>query len=145
MKFISHSLDETISLAKMFARGLNPGDVVISYGNLGAGKTAFSKGIGLGLGVKQIINSPTFNIMKVYKGEKLNFYHIDAYRLEDKDAVSDIGLDEAISSNDGISYIEWPMFISNYLKDVKNIYTVWISYNDDGTRTIKIEEGYYEE
>ncbi|MCI2069458.1 MAG: tRNA (adenosine(37)-N6)-threonylcarbamoyltransferase complex ATPase subunit type 1 TsaE [Bacilli bacterium] len=141
MDFISHSLNETIQLGKMFARGLKAGSVVLARGELGAGKTAFAKGLALGLGIKQIVNSPTFNIMKVYFGKELKLYHIDAYRLEDPAAVSDIGFDEAIGNKDGIAFIEWPDFIASYFSDEQLVYSVSIREGKNSERIISIKEG----
>lgn len=141
IKLVSHSPYETKTLGKMLSRSLLPGSIVVAYGDLGAGKTVIAKGIADGLGVKQIVNSPTFNIMKVYKGKALTFYHIDAYRLESPTAVSDIGLDEALGDKDGIAFVEWPEYIPQWLEGYKNIITIHIHMEKDGTRTIGIEEG----
>jgi tRNA threonylcarbamoyladenosine biosynthesis protein TsaE len=127
MEFISNGQNDTLTLAKMFGRTLKGGEVILAYGELGAGKTAFCKGLALGLGIRQIVNSPTFNMMKVYPNPKgLNLYHIDAYRLESKDAVSDIGFDEAIGNPDGVAFVEWPDFIKDYWKDEKKVYVLHI-------------------
>ncbi|WP_440896783.1 tRNA (adenosine(37)-N6)-threonylcarbamoyltransferase complex ATPase subunit type 1 TsaE [Amphibacillus sp. Q70] len=104
---------ETKRLARKLALLLRPNDVVTLIGELGAGKTTFTKGIGEGLGVKRTINSPTFTIVKSYQGE-LVLHHIDAYRLEDSD--EDIGFDEYFY-DDGITVVEWPQFIESYLPE----------------------------
>ncbi len=145
MNFITKSLAQTINLGQYFARSLKGGEIIIAYGDLGSGKTAFAKGLAKGLNINQIVNSPTFNIMKVYQGDKLNFYHIDAYRLEDKNAVTEIGLDEAIGNKDGICFVEWPQFISSYLKDGQVVYTMRFTTCKDNSRMISIKEGYYDE
>lgn len=137
MDFISHSLNETMKLGEMLARGLKPGSVVLAYGDLGAGKTALAKGLAKGIGIKQIVNSPTFNIMKVYSGSQLKLYHIDAYRLEDPNAVSDIGFDEALGNADGICYIEWPEYMEEWFKDLKTV-RISISILDNGDRKISV-------
>lgn len=141
MLFETRSLKETEVLAKLFARCLAPGSLVIAKGNLGAGKTAFAKGLAQGLGVKNIVNSPTFNIIKVYEADRsLSFYHIDAYRLEDKDAVRDIGLEEILGDRSGICYVEWGEFISEFLDQVKDsVYTVEIEFLTETRRKIRIE------
>jgi tRNA threonylcarbamoyladenosine biosynthesis protein TsaE len=139
MEFISKSPKETLVLGTMLARSLTPGSVVLAYGDLGAGKTAFCKGLAVGLGIKQIVNSPTFNIMKVYYGQPLKLYHIDAYRLEDPKAVSDIGFDEAIGNPDGIAFVEWPDFIAKWIK-ASHVIEVRIAELADGSRKIGIEE-----
>ena len=140
MKFICKTENETKNLAKTFARSLVGGEIILARGTLGAGKTAFGQGLALGLGVKNNVNSPTFNIMKVYQGKKLNFYHIDAYRLEGEDAVTDIGLDEVLGNENGVSYIEWPNYIDFLLKEYKNLILVNIVINDDESREITLEE-----
>lgn len=142
MEFISKSLKETNTLAKMFARTLKPGSVIISDGDLGAGKTAFAKGVAEGLGVKEIVNSPTFNIIKVYQAKSLEFIHIDAYRLEDASASKDIGIDEYLGDENCISYIEWSEFIKEYIALVskEKIYHVYIDYLSNSVRKIRIEK-----
>jgi tRNA threonylcarbamoyladenosine biosynthesis protein TsaE len=140
MDFISNSPAETYNLGKCLARGLHPGSVVLAYGTLGAGKTAFAKGVAAGLEIKQIVNSPTFNIMKVYQGKNLKLYHIDAYRLEDPNAISDIGFDEAIGNPDGITYIEWPDYISKWFKAEQNLIVVRLEMLSEKKRKISIEE-----
>jgi len=140
MKFVSHSAHETQIIAKSLARGLEAGSIILGSGELGAGKTAFAKGLALGLGIKQIVNSPTFNIMKVYQGERLKLYHIDAYRLEDPDSISEIGLEEALGEKDGISFVEWPRFISNIIDDYSSYITCRISVLPNGDRLIELNE-----
>lgn len=86
------------------------------------------------------VNSPTFNIIKEYLGNKLNFYHIDAYRLEDKNSVSDIGFEEIFGDLESISYVEWPEFIIDYLKGY-NVIKLTITPDDNtGYRKISLEE-----
>ena len=105
--------EETKHLAEKIALLLRPNDCLTLSGDLGAGKTTFTKGIGIGLGVKRTINSPTFTIVKVYQGEK-TLYHIDAYRLEDEE--EDIGFDDYFYG-DGVTVVEWPQYISSFLPD----------------------------
>ena len=103
LKLVSHSAAETKALASKIIRLLSGGDVVLLEGDLGAGKTTFTKGIGKALGVEKTINSPTFTIMKCYKG-KYPLYHLDLYRLNGVNQEFD--LEEYIDS--GIAVIEWP-------------------------------------
>ncbi|MFB1052215.1 tRNA (adenosine(37)-N6)-threonylcarbamoyltransferase complex ATPase subunit type 1 TsaE [Paraliobacillus sp. JSM ZJ581] len=112
-KVITNTTEETIKIAEKLAVLLRPGDVVTLQGDLGAGKTTFTKGLGIGLGVTRTINSPTFTIVKEYMGE-LPLYHMDVYRLEESD--EDIGFDEYFNG-DGISVVEWPQFITAFLPD----------------------------
>lgn len=106
-----NTTEETMKLAEKLAMLLRPGDVVTLQGNLGTGKTTFTKGLGIGLGIKRTINSPTFTIVKEYMGE-MPLYHMDVYRLEESE--EDIGFDEYFSG-DGISVVEWPQFITPFL------------------------------
>lgn len=110
-EFEVNTPEETEQLAQKLALLLRPNDVVTLTGDLGAGKTTFTKGLGKGLGVKRTINSPTFTIVKTYQGEK-PLYHIDAYRLEDQE--EDIGFDDYFYG-DGITVVEWPSFIASFL------------------------------
>ncbi|WP_096186821.1 tRNA (adenosine(37)-N6)-threonylcarbamoyltransferase complex ATPase subunit type 1 TsaE [Evansella halocellulosilytica] len=111
--FLSHSEQETWDLAKKIAFHLQPGDVVTLEGDLGAGKTSFTKGLAKGLGVERNVNSPTFTIMKEYEG-RLPLYHMDAYRLEDE--MEDLGLGDYFEGQ-GITVVEWPSMIEEQLPD----------------------------
>ncbi|API91634.1 tRNA (adenosine(37)-N6)-threonylcarbamoyltransferase complex ATPase subunit type 1 TsaE [Virgibacillus pantothenticus] len=105
--------DTTIHLGENLAMLLNPGDVVTLEGDLGTGKTTFTKGIAAGLGVKRNVSSPTFTIIKEYEGE-IPFYHMDVYRLENSE--EDIGFDEYFNG-EGITVVEWPQFIGSFLPE----------------------------
>jgi len=107
----SGSMEETIRLGERLAVLLKPGDVITLEGELGAGKTTFTKGIANGLGIKDTLSSPTFTIIKEYKGD-LPLYHMDAYRLEHSE--EDLGFEEYFNG-DGISVVEWAQFIDEFL------------------------------
>lgn len=111
---LTHSKEETKALGKAIASFLCPGDVVILTGDLGAGKTTLTSGVGEGLNVQEDVLSPTFNLLKCYFKGRIPFYHIDAYRLEGQNI--EIGLDEAIEG-DGACFIEWPQFIMPLIPD----------------------------
>ena len=100
-----------IDFGEKLAGLLFPGSILTLEGELGAGKTTFTKGIGKGLGIKKVINSPTFTIVKVYQG-KLPLYHFDAYRLEGQD--DDLGFEEIFDSDD-VCVVEWANFIEDIL------------------------------
>ncbi|QKY71223.1 tRNA (adenosine(37)-N6)-threonylcarbamoyltransferase complex ATPase subunit type 1 TsaE [Lentibacillus sp. CBA3610] len=126
----THSETETVRIAESLALLLKPGDVVTLEGDLGAGKTTFTKGLANGLGIKRTVNSPTFTIIKEYHGE-MPLYHMDVYRLEDSD--EDIGFEEYFGG-DGICVIEWAHFIQDYLP--AEYLNIKISYIDDRTRLL---------
>src|SRR5690625_2599086 len=99
----THTERETMKVAEKLALLLNPGDVITLEGELGSGKTVFSKGIANGLGIKRAVTSPTFTIIKEYEGE-LPFYHMDAYRLEHSE--EDMGFDEYFRSEEHTSELQ---------------------------------------
>lgn len=107
------NLEATLSLGKKLGELLQPGMLITLDGDLGAGKTTFTKGIGQGLQIKRVINSPTFTILKQYRG-RLQLSHFDAYRLEGQD--NDLGFEEIFDSDD-VCVVEWPEFISDILPE----------------------------
>ena len=126
---------ETIELGNKLATSLPSGAVVLLCGDLGAGKTTLVRGIAKGLHIKEVVQSPTFNIMKVYfKGDR-PLIHIDAYRLADIN--TDIGLDEFIGYESGITVIEWPDFIKDLLPDES--ISITLLRKGDEIREITIE------
>jgi tRNA threonylcarbamoyladenosine biosynthesis protein TsaE len=112
-KLKTESPEETMQLAEKLAEIVQPGDVITLEGDLGAGKTSFTKGFAKGLGVKRVVNSPTFTIIKEYKG-RIPLYHMDVYRMEDE--MEDLGLEEYFYG-EGVSVIEWPSMIPNQLPE----------------------------
>lgn len=110
----THSKDETKKLGTFLAPLFERGDVVLLEGDLGAGKTTFTSGVGVGLHAEEDVISPTFNIMKCYFKGRIPMYHIDAYRLENQNI--ELGLDEYIEG-DGVCLIEWPVYIKPLLPD----------------------------
>ncbi|WP_071461342.1 tRNA (adenosine(37)-N6)-threonylcarbamoyltransferase complex ATPase subunit type 1 TsaE [Bacillus massilinigeriensis] len=111
--FISKSPNETHAFSKRLAGYLFPGTVITLEGDLGAGKTTFTKGLAEGLGITRTVNSPTFTIIKEYEG-RLKLYHMDVYRVEDE--FEELGFDEYFSS-DGVSVVEWAHLIEGQLPD----------------------------
>ena|SRR5690625_976717 len=126
----THTERETMKVAEKLALLLNPGDVITLEGELGSGKTVFSKGIANGLGIKRAVTSPTFTIIKEYEGE-LPFYHMDAYRLEHSE--EDMGFDEYFYG-DGISVVEWAQFVADYLPETR--LNIHLEYIDERTRLL---------
>ena len=102
----THSEDETAALGREFASTLSAGDVLLLYGDLGAGKTAFVRGLAEGLGVDRgEVSSPTFTLIQEYRGGRLPLFHVDLYRIEDPREFDELGLDEI--AEDGVLAIEW--------------------------------------
>lgn len=129
MEYISNSYVDTISLANKLGLLLKKGDVLCLKGDLAGGKTTFTKGIGQALNIKEVINSPTFNILKIYEGD-LTLYHIDAYRLNNSDY--DLGFDEFL--DEGIIVVEWPEYFKNYLP--KEFLEINFVYLDENSRNL---------
>jgi len=124
---------EMINFGNIIGKLAFPNMVISIEGTLGAGKTVLAKGIGQGLGVKDVINSPTFTIMKIYPG-RLTFYHLDVYRLSSGEEDFDL---EEYFEKDGVSYIEWGKNILDLLP--KNRLEIVIDINDDLTRVVKVK------
>ena len=103
---ITANEEETSAAGEALGRDLKPGDVVLLFGDLGAGKTAFVRGMARGIGADpDDVSSPTFTIVQEYTGRSATLYHVDLYRLESAE-IDDLGLDDLVSS-DGIVAIEW--------------------------------------
>lgn len=132
MEFITKNYEETIALGEKIGCLLPANSILAMNGDLAAGKTTFTKGIGKALNIKQVINSPTFNILKIYEGDK-TLYHIDAYRLAENPY--DLGFEE-YTDEGGIMVIEW----FDYMKDmIEDDYLEFIfNYIDDNTRRIEV-------
>lgn len=113
---ISHSERETEEIARTFAKTLKPGDIVCLFGDLGAGKTNFTRGFVQAYGIPaDVVDSPTFTIINEYEGE-LSVYHMDCYRLEHHSEALEIGIEEYLYG-DGICIIEWPERILELLPE----------------------------
>jgi len=112
MEFIVESVNKTMNIGKKIGSLACAGDIICLTGDLGSGKTHFTKGIAEGLGISDNITSPTFTIVNEYEG-RIKLYHFDVYRVNDPDEISAIGFDEYIFG-EGICVIEW----SNYIRDL---------------------------
>lgn len=133
--FHSYSKEETIDFANKMTPKIPNGSVICFYGDLGAGKTTFVKGIAEALNIKERVQSPTFNIMKVYFNGDRPLIHIDAYRLAENNI--DIGLDEYIGYEKGITVIEWPMYIEKLLP--KSFIEINIRFVNENERIFEIK------
>ena len=136
MKIISKSVEQTLSIGKDFAKTLQGGDIVLLDGDLGAGKTHFTKGVALGLNVDGIVTSPTFTLHNIYQGEKLILNHFDFYRIERVEEAFDMGYEEYFYS-DALCLVEWPEKIEELLPD--DVMTITITIDSDSARTFEID------
>lgn len=137
MKYVSHSVKDTMHIAENLASKFIGGEVVLLNGDLGVGKTVFTKGIALGLKINDLITSPTFTIVREYYGEKLRLYHFDMYRVEDEDELYELGLDEYFNDC-SVCVIEW-----NKIKiNAEKVFIVDIKRIDDNEREITVNENF---
>lgn len=134
MKYIAHSLEDTKKIAVSFAENLNLGDVILLNGDLGAGKTTFTQFVFQALGVKEVVSSPTFAILKSYLG-KFTLHHFDTYRITTDEAI-EAGFDEILGDRDSVIFIEWSENILPLLPNKKII--VNIKKIDETTREFEI-------
>jgi tRNA threonylcarbamoyladenosine biosynthesis protein TsaE len=128
----SSSEQETIAAGSRFGERLAPGDVVLLYGDLGAGKTAFVRGLASAVGASgDDVSSPTFTLVQEYRGSRATLYHVDLYRLEPRE-VDDLGLEE-IAGGEGIAAIEWA---ERWQRPPEDAWEVRIEYGGEGRRSI---------
>jgi tRNA threonylcarbamoyladenosine biosynthesis protein TsaE len=134
--FTTSSEEETAAAGRALAATLAAGDVVLLFGDLGAGKTAFTKGLAEGLGVaRDEVNSPTFTIIQEYRGGRLPLFHVDLYRLNDPREIDDLGLDEI--AVDGVLAIEWAEKLPAYLTP-SHALQIRLSHADGDRRNVTI-------
>ena len=134
-KITSRSEQDTIELAENIESEKFPNMVICLEGDLGSGKTVFTKGFAASLGVEEPITSPTFNIIKEYTSGEMDLYHMDVYRLDGK--VADLGIEEYFQK-DGIVIIEWADMIEDYLPPERLEIKIKISEDIEDTRIIVI-------
>ena len=114
MEYHTHSEGETEAVGEALARTLEPGAVIAFTGDLGAGKTAFTRGLARGLGLTGRVTSPTFTIVNEYEGGRLPLFHFDMYRLESSDELFDIGWEDYLRRG-GVCAVEWSEKVSGAL------------------------------
>ena len=135
MNLITHSEAETSAVGSDLAGSLTAGSVVLLTGDLGAGKTAFVRGLAAGLGIEpEAVSSPTFTLIQEYRGGRLPLHHVDLYRLRSIE-VDDLGLDE-LTLEGGVTAIEWPDRLPRAFASAVH---VRIEHGDGDTRTIQID------
>lgn len=133
MERISNSPQDTEALGAALARVCRPGCVVAFSGDLGAGKTAFVRGMARGLGVTDRVTSPTFTIVNEYTGGRLPLFHFDLYRLGGPEDLFDIGWDDFLSRG-GVCAVEW----SETIREVLEPETIYVDIRRGGTEDIRI-------
>lgn len=136
-EYITHSEAETEQTGAQFAEKLPDGAVVAMYGDLGAGKTAFVRGMARGMGLKCRVSSPTFTIVNEYLGER-ELIHFDMYRLDSADELYDIGWEDYLNRG-AVCAVEWSEKVTDAFTGEE--YTVRIDKLDSVSRRITIEEG----
>ncbi len=110
----TYSPEETLEIGKLLGENAAPGEVYALIGDLGAGKTVFTKGFAQGLGIEEPVNSPTFTILQIYEEGRIPLYHFDVYRIEEPEEMEEVGFDEYIDG-DGVCLIEWAGRIGDLL------------------------------
>jgi tRNA threonylcarbamoyladenosine biosynthesis protein TsaE len=139
--FKTDTPEQTLDFAEKLGSVLQPRDLITLEGDLGAGKTTFTKGLAKGLGVTKTVNSPTFTIIKEYKG-RLPLYHMDVYRVED--SFEDLGFEEYFEG-EGVTVVEWAKLIEEQLP--KERLEIKLFHEGDSNRRIELEpigHRYYE-
>ena len=139
MQITTHSADETQALGQRLAKRLLPGDVIAYFGDLGAGKTALTRGIAQGLGVTDLVTSPTYTIVNEYLTGRIPLFHFDMYRLGSSDELFDIGWEDYLARG-GVCAVEWSENVEDALRDAIHI-TIEKDPLEPDTRRITIEGG----
>ena len=137
MIFYTNSPAETEALGEKLAQVLTPGTVIAFQGDLGAGKTAFTRGLARGLGASDRVTSPTYTIVNEYLGGRLPLFHFDMYRLDSSDALFDIGWEDYLERG-GICAVEWSENVADAMEDALYICIEKLS---DTERKITLEGG----
>ena len=139
MRFISHSTDETERIGEELAHRLRPGDVIAYTGELGMGKTAFTRGLARGLGCRGRVSSPTFTIVNEYDGT-VPLFHFDLYRLGGSDELYDIGWDDYLARG-GVCAVEWSERVADALPE-DTVRVDLARGETDGDRIITVTGGH---
>ena len=125
----THSPEETFELGKTLSEKAQPGQIFCLEGDLGTGKTVFTKGFGAGLGIRGPINSPTFTLVQVYEDGRLPLYHFDVYRLGEPEEIEELGYEEYFFG-EGVTLVEWASQVEDYIpRDA-----VWIRIEKDPSK-----------
>ena len=137
MEFITNSPEETEALGAALGKKLAPGTVIAYQGDLGAGKTAFTRGVACGLGAKESVTSPTYTIVNEYLSGKYPLFHFDMYRLASSDDLFDIGWEDYLDRG-GVCAVEWSENVADAMEDA---IIVTIEKLGEDSRRITVEGG----
>ena len=137
MEFITNSPAETEKVGEALGKVLSPGSILAYEGDLGAGKTAFTRGLARGLGAKEQVTSPTYTIVNEYLSGRMPLFHFDMYRLTSSDDLWDIGWEDYLERG-GVCAVEWSERVEDALEDAINI---TIEKTGEESRRITIEGG----
>lgn len=140
MEFITNSPEETEKIGAAVGRIIPAGTVLAYRGDLGAGKTAFTRGLARGLGFKEAVTSPTYTIVNEYLGGRLPLFHFDMYRLSSADDLFDIGWEDYLSRG-GVCAVEWSEQVADALPEGTVYVTLTRHPEHDGWRSITVEGG----
>ena len=127
-------MEDTEKFAYELAQKAEPGQVYALIGDLGVGKTVFTKGFARGLGIEEPVNSPTFTILQIYEEGRIPLYHFDVYRIEEPEEMYELGYEEYFYAPDSLSLIEWPELIEPLLPE--DTLKVHIDELPDGSRLV---------
>ena len=137
MEYITNTPGETEAIGAALGKTLPPGTVIAYRGDLGAGKTAFTRGLAKGLGCKELVTSPTYTIVNEYLGGRLPLFHFDMYRLRSSDDLFDIGWEDYLDRG-GICAVEWSENVADAMEDA---IVITIEKLGEDSRCITIEGG----
>ncbi|HQO08590.1 MAG TPA: tRNA (adenosine(37)-N6)-threonylcarbamoyltransferase complex ATPase subunit type 1 TsaE [Clostridiales bacterium] len=137
LNFESNSEKETESIASKFSKNVRESDIICFFGDVGAGKTVFTRGLCRGLGFKGYVNSPSYIVMNIYKTEMFSIYHFDLYRIGSTEELIEIGFYEFAGQEKSITIVEWAEMLDGELPE-KRI-DVRITSTDESRRKIIIE------
>ena len=139
MRFLTHSASQTERVGSGLAAQLRAGDVIAFYGGLGAGKTAFTRGLAAGLGVTDAVTSPTYTIVNEYLSGRLPLFHFDMYRLSSSEELFDIGWEDYLARG-GVCAVEWSENVEDALSGAIRV-TIETLADDPDARVITITGG----
>lgn len=137
MTIETHSVEETLRAAESLAAQFKAGDVILYTGEMGAGKTHFTKGIARFFGIEQVVSSPTFALVNEYHGEKMSVFHFDLFRIDSFDDLYAIGFFDYLDRG-GILAVEWSENIPALAEELESVWTVDIQKIGENSRKITI-------